>query len=245
MLPKRNSETAFEGVIEEELLQSGYRALSARTFDRETALFSVETLAFIRETQPEEWRKLEALLGDKTSDQVLSDLVNWMNSEGSLATLRHGFKCYGRTFRVAYFKSAHELNSELEVRYVANRFGLTRQLRYSPGSEKSLDVVLSHNGIPLVTIELKNPLSGQTVEDACRQYKNDRDAREPIFAFKCRTLVHFAADTEAVWMTTRLAGLATHFLPFNKGCDGGAGNPADPKGRTYRTAYLPDSFICR
>jgi type I restriction enzyme R subunit len=242
---KTTSEYAFETVIEKELLEGGYKPVPAGSFDREDAVFPVEVLAFIRETQPEEWRKLEALLGDKTSDQVLSDLAKWMDSEGSLATLRHGFKCYGRTLRVAYFKAAHELNPELEARYAANRLGLTRQLHYSPDSEKSLDVVLSLNGIPVVTVELKNPLSGQTVEDACRQYKNDRDPRERIFEFKRRTLVHFAADTEAVWMTTRLAGAATHFLPFNKGCDGGAGNPPDPAGRTYRTAYLWEEVLER
>lgn len=235
---KTTSECAFETVIELELLASGYKAVLAGGFDREDALFPVEVLSFIRETQPEEWRKLEALLGDKTSDQVLSDLTKWMDSEGVLATLRHGFKCYGRTLRVAYFKAAHELNPELEARYAANRLGLTRQLHYSPNSEKSLDVVLSLNGIPLVTVELKNAISGQTVQDACRQYKNDRDPRETIFAFKRRTLVHFAADTDEVWMTTRLAGPATHFLPFNIGFDGGAGNPPDPAGRAYRTAYL-------
>jgi type I restriction enzyme, R subunit len=235
---KTTGEYAFETVIENELLAGGYRAIPAGSFDREDSIFPVEVLAFIRETQPEEWRKLEALLGDKTSEQVLSDLCKWMDAEGSLATLRHGFKCYGRTLRVAYFKAAHELNPELEGRYAANRLGLTRQLHYSPDSERSLDVVLSLNGIPIVTVELKNPLSGQTVEDACRQYKNDRDPREVIFEFKRRSLVHFAADTEAVWMTTRLAGAPTHFLPFNKGCDGGAGNPTDPAGRAYRTAYL-------
>src|SRR5579885_2192744 len=168
-----------------------------------------------------------------------------MDTYGSLATLRHGFKCYGRTLRIAYFKAAHELNPELEARYAANRLALTRQLHYSEHSEKSLDVVLSLNGIPIVTLELKNPLSGQTVEDACQQYKRDRDPREPIFEFKRRTLVHFAVDTESVWMTTRLAGPATHFLPFNKGCNGGAGNPPDPGGRTYRTAYLWEEVLSR
>lgn len=235
---KTTSEYAFETVIEKELLENGYKLVPAGSFDRKDALFPVEALAFIRETQPVEWRKLEALLGDKTGEQVLGDLCKWMDSEGALATLRHGFKCYGRTLRVAYFKAAHDLNPELETRYAANRLGITRQLHYSPDSEKSLDVVLSLNGIPVVTVELKNPLSGQTVEDACRQYKHDRDPRERIFEFKRRTLVHFAADTEAVWMTTRLAGTATHFLPFNKGCNGGAGNPPDLEGRTYRTAYL-------
>ena len=169
-----------------------------------------------------------------------------MDIHGSLATLRHGFKCYGRTLRTAYFKAAHELNPELESRYAANRLGLARQLHFSARSpHKSLDVTLSLNGIPIVTVELKNPLTGQRVEDARRQYKQDRDPREPIFEFKRRTLVHFAVDTESVRMTTRLAGAATHFLPFDKGCDGAAGNPPDPAGRTYRTAYLWEEVLER
>src|SRR5262249_45246041 len=112
-------------------------------------------------------------------------------------------------------------------------------------SEKSLDVTLSLNGVPVATVELKNPLTGQTVEDARRQYKLDRDPRETIFEFKRRTLVHFAVDTESVLMTTRLAGTATHFFPFNKGWNGGAGNPPDPEGRTYRTAYLWEEALQR
>ena len=242
---KRTEEYAFETVIEKDLLAGGYRAIAPDGFDRKAALFPSEALEFIQETQPAEWQKLEALLGDKVREQILSDLCKWMDTYGSLATLRHGFKCYGRTLRIAYFKAAHELNPELEARYAANRLALTRQLHYAEHSEKSLDVVLSLNGIPIVTLELKNPLSGQTVEDACQQYKRDRDPREPIFEFKRRTLVHFAVDTESVWMTTRLAGPATHFLPFKKGCDGGAGNPPDPGGRTYRTAYLWEEVLSR
>ena len=234
----RHSEAAFETVIEAHLLANGYVAVNRDGFDRERAVFPETVLAFIRETQPKEWAKLESLHGDKTSEQILGDLCKWMDANGALATLRHGFKCYGRTLHMAYFKAAHKLNPELEARYVANHLGLTRQLHFSPRSGQSLDVTLSLNGIPVATLELKNPFTGQTVVEACRQYKQDRDAREPIFAFKQRTLVHFAVDTEAVFMTTRLAGTATHFLPFNRGCDSGAGNPPDPAGRTYRTAYL-------
>ena len=240
-----HSEATFETVIEAHLLQSGYVSVAGEGFDRERAIFPEVVLAFIRETQPNEWAKLEALHGDKTGDQILGDLCKWMDTHGALATLRHGFKCYGRTLHAAYFKAAHELNPELEARYAANRLGLTRQLHFSPRSEQSLDVTLSLNGIPVATLELKNPLTGQRVEDARRQYKQDRDPREPIFAFKCRTLVHFAVDTESVLMTTRLAGAATHFLPFNKGCAGAAGNPPDPAGRTYRTAYLWEEVLQR
>ena len=245
MSQDRHSEAAFETAIEAHLLENGYVLVSREGFDRERAIFPEMVLAFIRETQPKEWAKLEALHGDKTDEQVLGDLCKWMDTNGALATLRHGFKCYGRTLHAAYFKAAHELNPELEVRYAANRLGLTRQLHFSPRSEKSLDVTLTLNGIPVATMELKNPLTGQQVEDARRQYKQDRDPREPIFEFKRRTLVHFAVDTESVLMTTRLAGTATRFLPFNKGCAGAAGNPPDPAGRTYRTAYLWEEVLQR
>ena len=240
-----HTEAAFETVIETHLLTNGYVTISGNGFDRERAIFPDTVLSFIRETQPKEWAKLERLHGDKTGEQVLSDLCKWMDIHGALATLRHGFKCYGRTLRVAYFKPAHELNPELQARYAANCLGLTRQLHFSPNSEKSLDVTLSLNGIPVVTLELKNPLTGQTVEDARRQYQRERDPHEPIFQFKRRALVHFAADTESVLMTTRLAGKATRFLPFDKGFEGAAGNPPDPAGRTYRTAYLWEEVLQR
>ena len=241
----RHSESAFETVIEAHLLDNGYVPIGREGFDRNRAIFPETALAFIRETQPKEWAKLESLHGDKTGEQILGDLCKWMDTHGALATLRHGFKCYGRTLHAAYFKAAHELNPELEARYLVNRLGITRQLYFSLRSEQSLDVTLSLNGIPVATLELKNPLTGQRVEDARRQYKRDRDPREPIFQFKRRTLVHFAVDTESVLMTTRLAGVATHFLPFNRGYAGAAGNPADPAGRTYRTAYLWEEVLQR
>lgn len=248
----RYGETAFESVIENHLLSHGYVNVTDK-FDRTRALFPNIAIAFIQQTQPKEWKKLEALHKEKTSEQVLTDLCKWMDTYGSLHTLRHGFKCYGRTLRIAYFKAAHGLNSDLETRYADNCVSITRQLQYSERDKKrclrraslTLDITLSLNGIPLVTLELKNPLTGQTVENAKQQYCQDRDSRETIFEFKRRTLVHFAVDTEEVWMTTRLAGNATHFLPFNKGYEGGAGNPPDPQRRNYRTAYLWEEVLQR
>ena len=240
-----HSERAFETVIEHCLFENGYIAVQGKGFDRERAIFSSVVLDFIRETQPMQWEKLETLHGERTGEQILADLCKWMDANGSLATLRHGFKCYGRTLHVAYFKAAHELNPELEERYGKNRLGLTRQLHFSTRSQQSIDVTISLNGIPIVTIELKNPMTGQTVQHAQLQYRQDRDQREPIFQFKRRTLVHFAVDTEAVLLTTRLAGNATHFLPFNKGDRGGAGNPPDVAGRSYRTAYLWEEVLSR
>jgi type I restriction enzyme, R subunit len=245
----RTSERAFENAIEDVLLASGFQRHTSKEFDRENAIFPAVALKFIQTTQPKIWDKLEILHGDKTGDRIIAALCKWMDTNGSLSTLRHGFKCYGKTLRIAFFKPAHGLNPELEARYAANIIGLTRQLHFSPKNEKSLDVTISINGVPLITLELKNPLTNQTAADAIHQYRHDRDSREKIFDFKQRTLVHFAVDTEEVHMTTRLAGTATHFLPFNRGWDGGAGNPPDPNGRNYRTAYLweevlqPDSLL--
>lgn len=243
---KKTSEAAFETAIEEVMLSNGYVRHSSKEFDAEQAIFPEIALQFIRETQPKVWEKLEGLHKEKTGERVLAALCKWLDAHGVLNTLRHGFKCYGKTLRISFFKPAHGLNPELEARYAGNILGITRQLHFSTKRPNdSLDVTLSVNGIPLVTIELKNPLSGQTAANAIRQYRHDRDHREKIFDFKKRTLVHFSVDTEEVHMTTRLAGGSTHFLPFNKGRDGGAGNPPDPAGRNYRTAYLWEEVLER
>jgi type I restriction enzyme R subunit len=242
---KQTSEAAFETAIEAVLLTDGYSKLASSSFDTERAIFPDEALTFIRETQSKTWEKLEALHGAETGERVLSALTKWLDTHGALTTLRHGFKCFGKTLRIAFFRPAHGLNPELEARYRANRLGITRQLHFSGKNKKSLDVVLSVNGIPVVTLELKNPLTGQTAANAIHQYRHDRDPREPIFLFTKRTLVHFAVDTEEAHMTTRLAGTSTHFLPFNKGREGGAGNEPDKQGRNYKTAYLWEEVLQR
>ena len=122
----RTNEAAFETVIEAHLLGYGYTRIASEGFDRERAIFPETVLAFIHETQPKEWTKLEELHGDRTGEQILADLCKWMDANGALATLRHGFKCYGRTLHAAFFKAAHELNPELEARYAANRVALSR-----------------------------------------------------------------------------------------------------------------------
>jgi len=242
---KQTSEAAFETAIEETLLAGGYAKLPSVDFDRARAIFPETALAFIRETQAKVWQKLEALHGDETGERVLQALCKWLDTHGVLTTLRHGFKCFGKTLRIAFFRPAHGLNPELAERYRANRLGLTRQLHFSLKNEKSLDVVLSVNGIPVATMELKNPLSGQTAANAIHQFRHDRDPREPVFQFGKRILVYFAVDTEEVHMTTRLAGTGTHFLPFNRGNQGGAGNEPDKAGRNYKTGYLWEEVFSR
>src|SRR5450756_1188459 len=135
------------------------------------------------------------------------------------------------------------MNPETQALYEANRLTVTRQVKYSPASESSIDLVLSLNGLPIVTAELKNPMSGQTWRDAVWQYKSDRDPGEMIFRFKLRALVHFAVDPDEVHMTTKLGLKGTRFLPFNRGNGAAAGNPVNPGG--YKTAYLWEQVWAR
>lgn len=242
--PERHSEAAFETIITDHLFSHGYSAIDS-SYDKKRALFPEETLAFIKATQPKEWAKIESLNGENTGKMILRDLCKWLDDYGSLQTLRHGFKCFGRTLHLAFFKAAHSLNKELEAQYQANHLGVIRQLHYSAHNNNSLDITLVLNGLPIITIEIKNPLTGQTVEGARQQYMSDRDPRELLFEFKRRTLLHLAVDTEEVWMSTHLAGASTQFLPFNKGNLGGSGNPVDSQSRTYRTAYLWEEILQR
>lgn len=243
-MSERASENAYESNLEAYFLAAGYTAISKDTYDRERAIFPNTVITFIQQTQPTAWGKLEALLGEDTERQIFSDLCKWLDREGALNVLRHGFKSYGRLLQLAYFKAVHSMNPESEEKYAANVLGITRQLNYSTKNRNSIDTVLSINGIPVATIELKNQLTHQTVEDAMRQYQNDRDPREKLFEFKKRSLVHFAVDTDEVFMTTRLAGSATYFLPLNKGFQGGAGNPPGKDG-AYNSAYLWEEILQR
>ena len=250
MTPADHREVAFEFAVENYLLTTaGYTSRKSSTFDKQRCLDPTLLMSFIKETQPEEWAYLVNIKKDRAEETLLESLCHALNSEyeGCLMVLRHGFKCYGKPFRVAYFKPASGLNPETQRLYDANRLSVTRQLAYSYEHGKTLDLVLSLNGIPIATAELKNPMTNQTWRDAVEQYKNDRDPKDPIFQFKKRTLVHFAVDTDEVHMTTKLAGKSTGFLPFNKGDGTGAGNPQNPDG--YKTAYLweqiwqRDSFL--
>jgi type I site-specific restriction-modification system R (restriction) subunit len=173
-------------------------------------------------------------------------------SKGTLGVLRHGFKCYGKELRLAYFQPNSGMNPDAAARYAANRLTITRQVEFlsdvlkRPDGQKRkciLDVVLSVNGLPVVTVELKNPLTGQRAEDARKQYMTDRDGRDLLFRFKERALVHFAVDPDEAWMATELKGSDTYFLPFNRGHNHGAGNP--PVEGNWRTHYLWDEVLAR
>ena len=236
-MPVDHREIVFEAAIEDSLLASGgYVKANKEDFDRERCLDPTVLIPFLKETQPNEWAALGKLHGERTEKIVLDDLCKALDSQGTLPVIRHGFKCFGKRLRVAFFAPPTRMNPETERRDKANRLTVTRQLQYSPNHTNSLDITLSLNGLPMATAELKNPLSGQTVKHAIRQYRLDRDPHDKIFEFKKRALVHFAVDPDEVYMTTRLARERTFFLPFNKGHDLGAGNPKNPDG--YKTFYL-------
>ena len=245
-MQKQYKEAAFEAAIEHHLTEAdGYEKGDSDTYEPERGLFPKDVIAFIQETQPDEWAYLTNIQKDKAEETLLDDLCRALNSEheGCLSVLRHGFKCFGKLFRVAYFAPASGLNPDIQKLYNANSLTITRQLRYSNRHGNTLDVTLALNGIPVATVELKNPMTGQTWRNAVQQYKHDRDQADLIFQFKKRTLVHFAVDTDEVYMTTRLSGGKTRFLPFNKGYNSGAGNPENPSG--YKTAYLWEEVLER
>ncbi len=221
-----------------ETLPVGYRRRSPEDYDRSLCLLRRDVVDFVLATQPKEWQKLAQHHGGAVKEQFLRRLGSEIERRGALDVLRQGIKDSGCKFRLVYFRPASGLNEETRRLHAANLFSVVRQLRYSEKNEKSLDLVLFLNGIPIFTAELKNPLTGQDIEDAIRQYKTDRDPREPLLAYG-RCLAHFAVDPDLVYVTTHLAGPKTRFLPFNLGKFGGAGNPpVPPTQKGYGTAYL-------
>jgi type I restriction enzyme R subunit len=246
----QHTEAAFEAAIQIGLVASGgYRELSPTDFDEATALFPEEVIGFLQDSQTARWGQLEAMLGERTAATVLDSLTKELGSKGTLHVLRHGFKCYGKTLRLAYFRPNTAMNPEAQAQYEANRLSITRQVNFASvlkrpdGKNKRciIDVTLSLNGLPLVTAELKNPQTGQKAKDAITQYKTDRDERDLLFKFKERALVHFAVDPDEAFMTTRLRGKETLFLPFNRGNGHAAGNP--PVEGNWKTHYLWDEVL--
>jgi type I restriction enzyme, R subunit len=216
----------------------GYRKRRPEDYDRTLCLLPRDVVDFVLATQPKEWKKLEQHHGAAVREQFLTRLAAEIERRGALDVLRNGIKDSGCKFRLAWFRPASGLNEETRRLHAANLFAVMRQVHYSTKNEKSLDLALFLNGIPIFTAELKNPLNGQDVADAIRQYETDRDPREPLLAYG-RCLAHFAVDPDLVYVTTQLAGPKTRFLPFNQGKFGGAGNPPVPPTQSgYATGYL-------
>jgi len=229
-------------VTEGTYTSGGYNKRAPEAYDKTLCLIPKDVLDFILITQPKEWEKLKSQTPNETETHFLNRLAAEIKKYGTLHVLRNGFKSLGIKFDLAYFPPVSALNPDIQRLYQGNIFSIVRQLKYSEKNQNSLDTVIFLNGLPIFTIELKNPLTGQTVQNAIRQYRQDRDPREPLFAFR-RCLAHFAVDPDLVYFTTELKGNSTRFIPFNRGDKNGAGNVKSWEG--FATAYLWEQVWAR
>ncbi|AYF99563.1 type I restriction endonuclease subunit R [Protaetiibacter intestinalis] len=213
---------------------------TGKGYDQVRALYPEDVFAWLQESQPEEWAKVvkptaSAAEQETAKQQLLDRLVKTLDlpldaGGGTLNVLRTGFKKTPASFAMCAFKPATSLNTAAIARYEAVRLRVMRQVHYSTKKKDSIDLVLFVNGLPVATLELKTE-NTQALADAITQYRHDRDPKgEPLLGFGNRALVHFAVSDDRVAMTTKLAGAATHFLPFDRGADGRSGNPVNPNG---------------
>jgi type I restriction enzyme R subunit len=254
LTPNLHREIHFETEVCEHLAAHDwhYAANDAASYDRTRALFPADVVAWVQETQPKAWEALSKSHGKQAAEVLLGRLRDSINQRGTLDVLRHGIELLGlrQPLSLAQFKPALTMNPDILANYASNRLRVVRQLRYSLHNENALDLCLFLNGIPVATAELKSDFT-QSVDDAVDQYRFDREPRtknqcsaEPLLSFPNGALVHFAVSHSEVMMTTRLEGVATAFLPFNRGDNGAAGNPPNDKGG-HRTAYLWEEIWSR
>lgn len=238
LLKEKNFEEAIENYL---INEGGYQKGNPKALNRATALDEDTFLRFIQTTQPKEWEKHCRNYPNNPEQALLKRFQDEVASTNLLQVLRHGFKDRGVKFYPCYFKPETSMNPEHNQKYSQNILHCTRQMKFSLLDERSIDIVLLLNGIPVVSMELKNQFTGQDVTNAINQYKFDRATKDKMFEFKQRVLVHFAVDLYEVYMTTRLQGAKTYFLPFNQGSNGagnvgGKGNPQIDD--DYITSYL-------
>lgn len=235
------SEKRFEQDIETYFLNHGFRKVLPSTYDKEKMLFSDVLEEFVSTTQPKAWARYTKLYGASAVDKLTRRVNTAISESNVLDVLKKGIKDMGIEIKLCYFKPSSNLNQDLVKLYEGNVCGITRQFPYSKNNNNTIDTVLSINGIPLFAFELKDQLKGQDVNNAMRQWKEDRDPKEPIFKFGQRFLCYFAIDLYDAFMTTELKGEYTRFLPFNQGSNGagnpgGKGNPKNDEG--YPTSYI-------
>ena len=236
-----HTEATFEQLITDSLLNKGYVLGNESEYSSEIGMFRGDVISFLKSSQPNAWEKLEIIHSSDVDNRVLQRLYKELDLRGSLDVLRNGITDYGVKLKMAYFQPETGLNPETSILYNQNILKVSRQIYYSSKNRNSVDIVLSLNGIPISTLELKNHFTGQTVDNAKQQYSNTRDNRELLFAFKKRSLVHFAVDSDEVYMTTRIEK-DIFWLPFNKGFNKGKGNPLR---EGYRTAYLWEDILAK
>lgn len=228
-----------EHIVKYLVTNGGFHEVAASAYDKELCLIPSEAIAFIQETQPEKYILLkEEQYGNKVDEKIVTNIAKTYkdSKDKTLDLLRNKVKDRGVQFDMVYFQPANDKSPEHQEWYKKNRLAVVRQLKYSNRNNNSIDLVLFVNGIPVVTLELKNELTGQNHHNAIKQYIQDRDPKgEPFLEFK-RCLVHFAVGTEKVFMTTELKGKGTFFLPFNQGLDN-----FNPDG--FATSYLWEDVL--
>lgn len=243
-------EKNFEADIERYLItEGGYVKGNQDTYDKERAIDMPVLISFIEKTQPKQWKRYVTKYGDKAERQLYRVFQDDVTRYGLIYVLRKGISDVGINIRFCYFAPASSLNDELVANYHANILTVTRQFAYSKLNRNTIDMVLSLNGIPVVALELKNQITGQNVEDSKRQWRTDRDPKEPLFRFNNRILAYFGVDLYDVALTTELKKEKTIFIPFNQGSNGagkigGAGNPEREDGG-YVTSYLWEHILQR
>lgn len=222
--PEILKERSFQTLIKEYLIKENrYIESFNKDYNQTLALDTNCLFSFFEATQAKQLNKLKEIYKGNYRSKILSNLNKELRNRGSIDVLKYGIKDYGVKLELAYFKPPTDLNPEQYALYQKNILSVTEELVYS--ESKRIDLVIFLNGIPVITMELKNAFTGQTYKNAIQQYKKDRHNNEQLFRFKERSIVNFAMDTDEVYMTTKLNGDQTVFLPFNKGVGDGAGNP--------------------
>lgn len=244
-----DNEKRFEQDIESFLIseKGGYLKGNQDTYNLEKAIDIDKLISFIASSQPKEWERQVKRDGEEATNKLYKCLQTNIDSEGLIYVLRHGIIDRGIKFKLVYFRPETALNDTVIRQYNCNLLTCIRQFRYSTQNKNTIDMVLSLNGIPIIALELKNQLKGQSVDHAKNQFMYNRNQHEFIFGFNNRILVYFAVDLYEVAMTTQLRGKDTNFLPFNQGSNGagqvgGAGNPMGD-GEGYVTAYLWEKVL--
>ena len=217
----------------------GYEKGISEDYSKDYALDTERVKRFILSTQKKKAENTACFVSEVSERKFFAELNKQLASRGITDVLRKGFRYISELFDM-YYPLPSELNPTAQEMYAKNIFCVTRQLFYSRDNSNSIDVMVSLNGMPVMTMELKNHYTNQTVENAIRQYQTDRDASDPLLAPK-RCAVHFAVDDDNIRMCTWLCGKSSWFLPFDKGANGGAGNPVNPNG--LRTSYLWEDIL--
>lgn len=230
------TEEKFEEHIEKHLCSIGYTSTHFHDYDRTLCVIKDQVIDFIKKTQPDKWDQLTQIYDVETENKVLSRISSEISKRGIIDVLRDKVVDRGIYLDLCYFEPKSDLNPEHLKLFQSNQFTVVRQLHYSNKNENSIDMGLFLNGLPIVTMELKNQLTGQNIKHSQNQYRNDRDPKEPLLQFK-RCMVHFCVDNNKVSMTTRLSGSSTFFLPYNRDLE----NP--PVDQGYRSKYLWEEVL--